>query len=101
MRSVSGSKFTLQQDKAATAKHFARNDYRDSIRCYVSDVTVRGNQAQAILHWHYVVHYVRSAAGPTYTEIRDYQEQTLWKKLPSGWHAVTADETRNIFDYHR
>lgn len=91
--SVTGRKANFQQVQAGAAYAFARINNHSVGHCTVSQVTTRGDQAQAVLHWHYTTTLSRSASAPAYTYVCDYQEQTTWKKLPGGWRETSAQAT--------
>lgn len=101
VRSVGGRKETFRREQAGIASLFARNDYTAAAHCTVSQVVLQGDQARAIMHWHYVTHFSRSAAAPAYTVVRDYEDQATWKKLPGGWREVAADQTHDTTDSKR
>lgn len=97
VRSVSGRKSNFRQNIAGIANSFAKDNIRANAVCAVSQVIPQGNQARAVLHWHYIsVH-----SAPAYTLIRDYQEQSLWKKTASGWQETSGDMVSDALQYRR
>jgi len=79
LRNVTGRKVNFRQNQASVASAFASDEYSTVAHCTVSEVVPEGNQARAILHWHYITHHSRSASAPAYTIMRDYEERTIWK----------------------
>lgn len=98
---ISGRKSNYRQIQAGVASTFARNDYHGVGHCTVSQVVPLGNQARALLHWHYTTVHTRSASAPAYTYTRDYVEQSVWKKLPNGWHETSSQMAHDVIDYRR
>lgn len=98
---VSGWKVDFRQVQAGSANTLAESNCRYVSHCMVSPVMLVGNQARTVLRWHYVEHHGRSASAPAYMYVRDDVEQTVWKKLPSGWHQTSSQVLRDVNDYRR
>lgn len=101
LRNVVGRKENFRQNQAGIAEIFAGNGYSSTAHCTASQVIPQGNQARAVLRWHYITRHSRSASALAYTVVRDYEEHSVWKKLPGGWLEMAADMTRDTVDYRR
>lgn len=100
-RSTSGVTTTLRQEQAWQMKHITRKGLHNVIHCRISDVTLQGSRAKAVLHWEFITYHTRSSSAPAYTLKRNYDEQTTWQKLPQGWLEASADMTRDVIEYKR
>ncbi len=100
-RNVGGYKENFRQVQAGAANAFARDNYPSMGHCTGSQVVPLGNQARAILRWHYTAHTLCSSSTAAYTYTRDYEEQSVWRKLPNGWHEIGAQITHDMSDYRR
>ncbi len=101
LKNVVGRKSNYRQLQASMADVFARDDYHEAGHCTVSQVVPLGNQARALLHWHFTDRHARSASAPAYTYARDYVEESVWKKRPDGWHETSAQMTHDTIDHQR
>ncbi len=100
-RSTGGEITTLRQEKAWQMKHITRKGLHKVIHCRVSEVTIQGSRAKAVLHWEFITYHPRSSSAPAYTLTRKYDEQTTWQKSPQGWLEASADMTHDILEYKR
>lgn len=100
-REVNGRTATLHQEQVWLTKSLTRKGLHKVIHCRVSEVTLQGIQAKAVLHWEFIVHHVSSSTAPAYTTKRNYDEQTVWQKSPHGWLEASADMTHDILEYKR
>lgn len=101
LRSVGGYRENFRQIQAGMANAFARDELHDVGHCTVIQVVPAGNQARVVLRWHYMDHRTRFASAPAYTFTRDYEEQSVWRKLPNGWHEASGQLTHDVIDYRR
>lgn len=100
-KEVNGRTATLHQEQVWLTKSLTRKGLHKVIHCRVSELTLQGSRAKAILHWEFIVHHVSSSSAPAYTSKRNYDEQTIWQKSPQGWLETSADMTQDISEYKR
>ena len=101
VRNVQGRTATLRQEQDTFKRGMKGRKTPLAVHCRVSQVTVKGSQAAAVLHWSFADHHARSASVLKYTYERDYDEQTLWQKSPHGWVEASADMTRDTVQFKR